>query len=742
MKADARHTQSTARVLFGGPDMAPGALAAALAERIEAVPAGGEILWSAYYFGDGNLARLLVEADRRGVRVVLNLEARPRERNDNRPTAHFIAENGNLRGGFRETASAMPGHLHEKIYFFSHPRPVALVGSYNPSVGGPVDDRFIASIGDQARGHNLLVEIAEPEIVAALRARVLEPPSFLAGRFAREGGEVVERAGWRLAFFPRRDGRVIEKELDHFRPHRVRIAASHIRDRAMVRALGRLTRAGVAVSIIAHDTQRRFPSRIEAACRKAGIEVRRYRHPERLPMHCKFILMENAGGARCLFGSANLTLTSRWLNREVLVSTDDPGVCAALDARWRTLEAEISSFSAVSPAGHRSGVSGRVGWVPLPPNRSIVCFVSDGEAARRLRPLLDGLLRTHERLTIFIVPARAECGDRALYPEPVRFIAAPWPWRPAALIFLLTTRARLVIATGAVGNIPASIRAQAHAMGIPAAVFAAGAPAGSTPAGAPPVDAWLSAGAEAGELAGLLARRPPLRRPLQSLVQRGLDHPWWSRLLGLRARRIATLDELRAALGKPDTILCLGNGPSSEHPALAAHAYDALFRVNHRWLERGLYCDAGLVFTGQKRTLFTVKNSMFAFQTRRAEAQLVTHQVFNPLCSRMRFVTLQNLNVLPGLDWDGIRPTNGATMLATAVALKPRRIVIAGIDLFADPAGSYPGDAATPNAYVPVHERSLERDFILEVLEKFDGELVIIGQALADLWNERKAVRG
>jgi hypothetical protein len=78
-------------------------------------------------------------------------------------------------------------------------------------------------------------------------------------------------------------------------------------------------------------------------------------------------------------------------------------------------------------------------------------------------------------------------------------------------------------------------------------------------------------------------------------------------------------------------------------------------------------------------------------------------------------------------------------MLATAVALRPSRIIIAGIDLFADPAGPYPGDASTPNAYVPVHERSLERDFILASLEKFEGELTIIGRALAELWERWKA---
>jgi len=207
--------------------------------------------------------------------------------------------------------------------------------------------------------------------------------------------------------------------------------------------------------------------------------------------------------------------------------------------------------------------------------------------------------------------------------------------------------------------------------------------------------------------------------------------------------KMARVRELRDALGRPQTILCLGNGPSSEDPALAGHADACLFRVNHRWLARGLYSRPQMVFTGQKRTLFEVRSKpIFAFQTCRAEALLVTHQIFNPLCRFMRFVTLERLGILTGPDWDGVRPTNGATMLATAVALNPPRIVIAGIDLFADPAGAYPGDAQTSNDYVVVHERSIEIDFILKTLKSYGGELLILGKPLAEKWAAAQLAAG
>jgi len=235
-------------------------------------------------------------------------------------------------------------------------------------------------------------------------------------------------------------------------------------------------------------------------------------------------------------------------------------------------------------------------------------------------------------------------------------------------------------------------------------------------------------------LHALMARRPPDRGSLQRWVIAGFDRPFTRKLLAFRARRIESLDELKSVLGYPETILCLGSGPSSETPDLHEYPYDSLFRVNYRWRERHFFDQPNLVFTGQKRTLFSVRGAIFAFQTRRAEAHLVTHQIFNPLCRRMRFVTLQRVGVLDGRDWDGLRPTNGATMLAAAVALAPKRLVIAGIDLFEDPAGPYPGDSRTPNDYVLVHERNLELQFILDTLRRYRGELVILSKVLAEKW--------
>ena len=103
----------------------------------------------------------------------------------------------------------------------------------------------------------------------------------------------------------------------------------------------------------------------------------------------------------------------------------------------------------------------------------------------------------------------------------------------------------------------------------------------------------------------------------------------------------------------------------------------------------------------------------------------------------MRFVTAERLGVLaPRSDWGEAVPTNGAYMLATAVALRPARLVVAGIDLFRHQGGAYPGDPTTPNAYTPRHAAELDERVILATLAAYTGELVIIGDVLRGLWED------
>jgi hypothetical protein len=327
------------RAHFGGPDQ-PRALRDLLQERVEAVPAGGEILFVAYYFRDQRLADALLRAHRRGVTVKVVLEARPRLRGANAKVVALLAELGagvrllTQLGGF--------AHLHEKLYVFSHPRPTAFVGSFNPSGDPPDDPEVIRAIRDQDRGHNLLVELAGPEVEGlADHARWLHAGRH--GPLARMSPALnapicgEDLTAW---FFPR-----LASPLDRLLAGleagaRLRITASHLRDESLAFRLLRVAARGVRVELLTEATHRRVPPRVERLMQARGVPFLRYRHPENLPMHSKTLLAEGPAGRWVAFGSYNLTRTSRWLNNELLVVSRDAGLCDAFGGRWEQILAE------------------------------------------------------------------------------------------------------------------------------------------------------------------------------------------------------------------------------------------------------------------------------------------------------------------------------------------------------------------------------------------------------------------
>jgi len=147
-----------------------------------------------------------------------------------------------------------------------------------------------------------------------------------------------------------------------------------------------------------------------------------------------------------------------------------------------------------------------------------------------------------------------------------------------------------------------------------------------------------------------------------------------------------------------------------------------------------------MVFCGSKVTLKRIPEAIFGLQSLESERRLLSYLVLRLLHGRAaRFATLARYDLfLTKPEWAHIRPTNGASMLAAAVALQPARLIISGIDLFSHPAGSYPGDSQTPNAYTPGHEPGSELALLLEALKAYRGELVILSEALAREWQAFK----
>jgi hypothetical protein len=217
-------------------------------------------------------------------------------------------------------------------------------------------------------------------------------------------------------------------------------------------------------------------------------------------------------------------------------------------------------------------------------------------------------------------------------------------------------------------------------------------------------------------------------------------NPRWRTSLSWRIDRLPDAQALNEALYRPGTIMCLGNGPSSEDARLLALNHDALFRVNHSWLARGFLTRPKVIFTGGSRSMTALGDAIFGLQSEEAERRILLSRMFNPALPATRFFNVHDVsNGIAAFPWGTLRPTNGATMIAAAVALKPKRLIVAGIDLFQHREGTYPGDTATPNAFSPAHDRDAERNFIISQLAKHEGELVIIGDILLEAYNRSKS---
>jgi phosphatidylserine/phosphatidylglycerophosphate/cardiolipin synthase-like enzyme len=337
-------------ITFGGPDRPPGCLRDLLAARIDAVPAGGAIDWVTYYFRDRRLAAALVRARERGVEVRVTLDGRPRTPDANAAVCHLLRDG--LGDGLRIVAHAMDAtpwgklvrpRLHEKLYCFSHPEPVAFIGSFNPSGDAPEEaPEVVEQIGDQDRGENLLVALRDRALVDGLveHARLLHACRHGAfDRFRPTSNRELRGDGLAIHFLPRvRRSPVIALLRQCGAGHRVRIAASHLSGPSSVRTLAALAGRGAGVEVLAEPTVRRVPPGAEKRLRDAGVALARVVHPEGLPMHAKFALIDGRGERRVLFGSFNWTEPSQHFNREIGAIASDAKLFDALEERWDVLQ--------------------------------------------------------------------------------------------------------------------------------------------------------------------------------------------------------------------------------------------------------------------------------------------------------------------------------------------------------------------------------------------------------------------
>jgi hypothetical protein len=255
----------------------------------------------------------------------------------------------------------------------------------------------------------------------------------------------------------------------------------------------------------------------------------------------------------------------------------------------------------------------------------------------------------------------------------------------------------------------------------------------------------------------LVARRgetDAAQRVLESLApflprsseQRTYDREWWQK--GFLSRfsrtafgtalartlgrgRIESFEALNERLGKPKTILCLGNGPSSEDPRLRELPYDCLFRTNWLWKHRGVLDHPQFVFVGSFQTPLEVSECVFGFRDIESERAVLLRNLKRPWRRPIEYFTIERVNtLLHELDLPA-RPTSGVLMILVAAALRPQEIIIAGMDLFSHPDGRYPGDSLAENDYAQPHDRQVEVMLMRRILAEYPGTVRVLGDALS-----------
>lgn len=205
----------------------------------------------------------------------------------------------------------------------------------------------------------------------------------------------------------------------------------------------------------------------------------------------------------------------------------------------------------------------------------------------------------------------------------------------------------------------------------------------------------------------------------------------WKKIANIYSKyRIDTLEILKQKLNYPKTILCLGNGPSSENPELFDLKYDVLFRVNYVWQERKLFDKPDVVFVGDPTTIKKVKNCIFGISTLRKEYGILLRKLWTDGIKPIKFFTLERLLNFCNDTEHNDKLSTGVLMLMIAVALQPKRLIVSGIDLYKHSQGRYPGDLYANNKYAPNHNIDSELEAISQILSQYENELIIIGDIL------------
>jgi hypothetical protein len=369
-----------------------------------------------------------------------------------------------------------------------------------------------------------------------------------------------------------------------------------------------------------------------------------------------------------------------------------------------------------------------------PPEDSVVVIAAS--ASPDSAALINALCNSPRRLSVVLVASTPENAAALAGQFPLAYVHQPGPGLLAARL-----RARVILRLDPGGNPPQRIHrliTRAIRRGMPVFGLDATKPLALT-ALSPSAAEGLPETGDAPALADHLITAMGFERgdgPIQGGIARAAQRMMHGRarpLLSPLIRRIDSREALAARLSNPQTIMCLGNGPTSADPMLESLAHDALFRVNHQWMYDGYMTKPDMIFAGVKRSMRAAGSALIGVASTRKEEALLAARILTPWRGRLRYVVVEEIADLGDALRGHPRPTTGAVMLAAAIALAPKRLIVAGMDMFADKAGAYPGRTNAVNAYSVAHDRQTDANFIRSHLARYEGEIMTLSPAFSKL---------
>lgn len=233
-------------------------------------------------------------------------------------------------------------HMHSKLYYFSHPRPHALVGSYNPTTDTQaIDAQLIKKIGDHTISHNVLVNIDNNKILTAILKyfRRIDSKHYRRWpRFCSSDNRIFRDSTWSVNFLPRlvtHPVNLLLKQNDN--NAKILCAISHLKGPNIIKPLIKASERGKQIELILDSTQRRVPKKLLDQLELHNIKYKQLNSDQHCLMHNKFIIYKSNETHCVLFGSFNWSIRSWWLNHEIIVTTQDRNIISSFENRWQEM---------------------------------------------------------------------------------------------------------------------------------------------------------------------------------------------------------------------------------------------------------------------------------------------------------------------------------------------------------------------------------------------------------------------